>query len=599
MTKQIIISLLGLATVAMLISQKDKSTVKPTNFYVLDSNKHTICSVYVSPIGQVNIPSKKNQVAYLSASKDSSEILMKFNLKSGNHEYLFNESNSIHTETAHLKKLSHAKYRSKSPSISMSMSEFESDDVMSIHEDKMTIEPAASKTDGLAITTAPKSGVITAGIWNDLENWEQYYKTYPNTYSFWGIDFNEKRFSVEILNPDKSPAIGLKLALKNKLGNIVWQTQTDNRGYAELWCNIFSAEKLDESNDFELFEKRGDGYRSIGKLKGTGFARSTFYLRASKTLTKKVDICFTVDATGSMGDEINHLKQDLMYIIQGLRKASPCAEIRVGSVFYRDASDEYLTRKFDFTPYPENAMMFIGNQNAGGGGDFPEAVDAGLKVANEDMNWTEDGIAKINFLILDAPPHVEAQQNIQKQIKIAAEKGIKIIPITASGIDASTEILMKQLAVATNGDYIYITDHSGVGSSHLKPTGVKENVDLLTNQMIKILAKYCSIPDCDIQNDVNVPIQNPNIVNFGNKDIIVQCFPNPATDYLDFDADYNIDEIIISTFNGVKILNVSPNEKKYRLRLPDVIPGIYIVNVKINQSNFTTKVVISNSKNQN
>ena len=113
MTKQIIISLMGLATVAMLISQKDKSTVKPTNFYVLDSNKHTICSVYVSPIGQVNIPSKKNQVAYLSASKDSSEILIKINLKSGNHEYLFNESNTIHTETAHLKKLSHAKYRSK------------------------------------------------------------------------------------------------------------------------------------------------------------------------------------------------------------------------------------------------------------------------------------------------------------------------------------------------------------------------------------------------------------------------------------------------------------------------------------------------------
>lgn len=612
MMKPIILSLMGVAAMSVLVSQKDKSSVDSTNYYVLDSNKHTICSVYVSPIGQVNISSQKQQLAYLSRSKDSLGILMGFKLRAGNNNYLFNQVAHLPTYDGKLydgeyafeddarKKVvpfekSRMTMKSKAPSREMSVMDVESA-AAPISESAIEHRDYTVTKDVTSIKASP--GVVTAGLWSDLENWSKYFNTYPSTHSFWGLDFNKKRFSVEILNPDKTPAIGVTLILKKATGESIWQTQTDNRGYAELWSGIYSSDKIDEKGSYQLFEKRAENQRLLGKLKETGFARSTFFLGTAKTSPKKVDICFTVDATGSMGDEISYLKEDMMYIIQSLRKASPCTEIRVGSVFYRDKGDEYVTRKFDFSPYAENALMFIGDQSAGGGGDFPEAVEEGLRVSNEELNWSTEAVAKINFLVLDAPPHANEQAKIQEQIRIAALRGIKIIPITASGIDASTEILMKQMAIATNGEYLYITDHSGVGGGHLKPTGVKENVDLLTNQVIKVLKKFCLTPDCNPEQEPNNPHQDPNYVNFGTKDVIIQCYPNPATEYLDFEGNNVINEISIRAFNGQEILNVKPLDKKYRLKLPLVKPGIYAVTVIINQKYFNTKIVIQPSNGQ-
>ena len=609
MMKPIILSLMGVAAMSVLVSQKDKNSVNSTNFYVLDSNKHTICSVYVSPIGQVNISSQKQQLAYLSRSKDSNGIIMGFRLRPGNKNYQFNQVSEIRefntrfssddikglSTVSHMGK--HKVISIKSKSSSKSMPEMDVETVArSISESKIEYKEPMEHDEGTSIKA--RSGVVTAGLWSDLENWDKYFTTYPITHGFWGLDFTKKRFSVEILNPDKTPAIGVTLILKKASGESIWQTQTDNRGYAELWSGIYSSDKIDEKESYQLFEKRTENYRPLGKLKETGFARSTFFLNTAQTSPKKVDICFTVDATGSMGDEINYLKEDMMHIIQSLKKSSPCTEIRVGSVFYRDKGDEYVTRKFDFSPYAENALMFIGNQNAGGGGDFPEAVEEGLRVSNEELNWSIEAVAKINFLILDAPPHANEQGKIQEQIRIAAVKGIKIIPITASGIDASTEILMKQMAIVTNGEYLYITDHSGVGGSHLKPTGVKENVDLLTNQVIKVLKKFCSTPDCNPDQEPNNPQQDPNYVNFGSKDVIIQCYPNPATEFLDFEGNNIIDEISIRAFNGQEILNIKPLNKKYRLKLPIVKPGIYVVTVNINQRYFNTKIVIQPTNGQ-
>jgi hypothetical protein len=59
-----------------------------------------------------------------------------------------------------------------------------------------------------------------------------------------------------------------------------------------------------------------------------------------------------------------------------------------------------------------------------------------------------------------------------------------------------------------------------------------------------------------------------------------------------------INEISIRAFNGQEILNVKPLDKKYRLKLPLVKPGIYAVTVIINQKYFNTKIVIQPSNGQ-
>ncbi len=156
--------------------------------------------------------------------------------------------------------------------------------------------------------------------------------------------------------------------------------------------------------------------------------------------------------------------------------------VRYGSVFYRDKADEYVTRKFDFSDKAEDLIGFIKNQQANGGGDTPEAVVEAMQVSIDELKWSSENSTKIMFLILDAPPH-QSEENTKKlyeKIKSAAKKGITIIPLAASDTDKETEYLMRTFALLTNGTYTFLTNDSGIGNDHIKPTAASYEVENLT-----------------------------------------------------------------------------------------------------------------------
>lgn len=99
------------------------------------------------------------------------------------------------------------------------------------------------------------------------------------------------------------------------------------------------------------------------------------------------------------------------------------------------------------------------------------------------------------FLLLDAPPHL-TQENvslIKNQIKKAQEKGIKIIPIVASGADKNVEFLMRFFSLSTNGTYVFLTDDSGIGNPHIKPTTPEYKVEKLNDLIVRLIKKYSGI----------------------------------------------------------------------------------------------------------
>jgi len=101
-------------------------------------------------------------------------------------------------------------------------------------------------------------------------------------------------------------------------------------------------------------------------------------------------------------------------------------------------------------------------------------------------------VNRLLFLILDAPPH-DGQEQISRIHKIVAEaqkKGVRIIPVSASGIDRSTEFFLRFLAVSTNSTYIFITNDSGIGLPHLVPTVGEYTVEYLNNLMVRLITKY-------------------------------------------------------------------------------------------------------------
>ena len=335
------------------------------------------------------------------------------------------------------------------------------------------------------------SGIITAGEWNDLKNWSfwknildgQEYATMPD---YWNI-YTNNRISVNILN-NNNPVINAKVELL-KDANVVWTSRTDNLGMAELWIGSFQ-----KSTDIDIESYSLRVNNNVIDTDLSLFDTETMKINISDNPgeTNKVEISFIVDATGSMGDELEFLKEDLKNVIERVKQNNSQVNISTSTVFYRDEEDEYVIRKSEFTQDLDETIRFINKQKADGGGDFPEAVHTALDVGINQLLWSEDAKTRLIFLLLDAPPHYtdEIVEDIHLSLSKACKKGIRIIPVTASGIDKETEFLMRFISVLTNGTYVFITDDSGVGGDHLEPTIGDYQVEYLNNLMIRLINKY-------------------------------------------------------------------------------------------------------------
>ena len=79
---------------------------------------------------------------------------------------------------------------------------------------------------------------------------------------------------------------------------------------------------------------------------------------------------------------------------------------------------------------------------------------------------------------------------MQAAVNAAAEKGIHLIPVVASNADRETELFGRALAIMTNGTYVFLTDHSGVGYSHIAASVGNYEVELLNKLLIRLIEYY-------------------------------------------------------------------------------------------------------------
>ncbi|WP_304290029.1 vWA domain-containing protein [Capnocytophaga leadbetteri] len=336
----------------------------------------------------------------------------------------------------------------------------------------------------------PQGGLVTAGEWNDLDNWAFYQKTlmkepfkgFPDDWQM----YTNHRIAVALTAKNKPAANATVTLFRNDTP--IWTAKTDNLGRAELWVGAFQKEK--ELNPTLLRLKVNEQWVSTATISETQVNR----IALDETLpspTNQVQIAFMVDATGSMGDELEFLKMDLKKVINEVQKTNTQLKISTATVFYRDEGDEYVVKHSPFTEDINQTTEFISQQRADGGGDFPEAVDKALVQLNQ-LQWQPEARTRIAFLVLDAPPHNKPAviNSIQYSVKTAAASGIKLIPVVASGIDKTTEFLMRFIAMYTNGTYVFITDHSGIGNKHLEPSVGEYQVEKLSDLMVRLIKKY-------------------------------------------------------------------------------------------------------------
>ncbi len=122
-----------------------------------------------------------------------------------------------------------------------------------------------------------------------------------------------------------------------------------------------------------------------------------------------LDVVFAIDATGSMKNDIETLKNELLPAL--LKEFENAESVRFGLLFYRDYGDNfnYKSLPVKFFGFTDNLTTFDKNLksikiNGKEGGDIPEAVYEAIYSATEFYNWRL-GVNRRIILIGDAEPH--------------------------------------------------------------------------------------------------------------------------------------------------------------------------------------------------
>ena len=186
-------------------------------------------------------------------------------------------------------------------------------------------------------------------------------------------------------------------------------------------------EVLDEPEIFEEPEVveeviLTDNYNPVASEKFSEISKEMIYSKGPESLiedigkiletfvkAEKLDIVFAIDATGSMKDDIDKLRADLIPEIK--RIFSKEKDVRIAVLFYRDYGDTFKymdlpVKCFDFTRNFETfkeqlySIKILGKE----GGDIPEAVYEAMFAASEFYKWRGDAQKEI-ILIGDAEPH--------------------------------------------------------------------------------------------------------------------------------------------------------------------------------------------------
>lgn len=338
------------------------------------------------------------------------------------------------------------------------------------------------------------SGIVTAGSFDD-NLYPQFFRAFANKAGqnpFVGTisgQFLGRRVEIFVKNGQGAPVgnARIRVSPEGQAGGIDLITRTDGRAVF-----ISSLDRLETAGPLAITATAPGGPPVIQVVQ-PGADRCTIVLpAASASPPRNLDIAIVLDTTGSMGDEIRFLKAEVKDIAAKLRDKFPNVNQRFSLVCYRDIGmgDEYVTRTFDFTSNLNEFHANLSKQTAGGGGDTPEAMQKGLEDAVK-LQWRDDDTARLVFLIADAPPHVGDAGTTLAHVNALRKRGVTVYPIFASSNDASaseaTELIMRGSAMATGGQYIFLTNDSGVGDSHGEPHIPYYQVEKLNVLMVRLI----------------------------------------------------------------------------------------------------------------
>jgi Mg-chelatase subunit ChlD len=195
---------------------------------------------------------------------------------------------------------------------------------------------------------------------------------------------------------------------------------------------------------------------------------------AQLAATPIIDVVFVLDTTGSMGGLIETAKEKIWSIATTMTSAQQTPNIRIGLVGFRDRGDEYVSRVIDLSEDLDSVYASLMDFEANGGGDGPESVNKALYDAVHGVSWSQDPSAyQVVFLVGDAPPHMDYQNEVQypEILASAAQKGIVVNTIQCGDLPITLDS-WQTIAGLGNGSFFQV-EQAGSAVAYTSPYDAK------------------------------------------------------------------------------------------------------------------------------
>ena len=338
----------------------------------------------------------------------------------------------------------------------------------------------------------PADEPVTVGMVDDNADFGAYRQyTARSRVEYSPLDVSERHL-LQVRDAQGRPVPDAAITVRAEGGQAAAWLRTDSAGRAWLHPNSFDPQGSARYRVSVQQEAASSGpgagqpaSASATLRRGQKSALEITLPQARPPDAARLDLLFMVDATGSMDDEIDKLKRSLHDIVRQLAQLPSQPDLCLGLVAYRDQGDDFYVRGWDFTNDTDAFQRVLEQLQAGGGSDMPEAMNAALHTAVQQMSWRGPGVSRMLIALADAPPHLDTDEPpYPPQLLAAAGKGIKIFGVGASGLNAQGEFIQRQMAQYTGGRFIFLT-YARAGDAQSGPG--RETVHDVQNYSVQTL----------------------------------------------------------------------------------------------------------------
>ena len=298
---------------------------------------------------------------------------------------------------------------------------------------------------------------VTAGMVDDNADFSEYLAFRARTQVQHRERDVRERYLLEVKARDGTAGHDVEVMVRSDQGAAMW-ARTDTAGRVWIHPDAFDPA---HAGRYEVVARSGNELISTTLTRGQ---KSSLELRFQAVAQRvanaraQLDLVFLVDATGSMGDEIDKLRGSLQTIVQQISSLPSRPDLCLGLVAYRDKGDEFLIKSHDLSNNVQGFQGALNQLRADGGGDYPEAMNEAFDDTVQNISWRGNGATRLVVLLADAPPHLDYNGPQYDNTMVAAlGKGIKVFSVGASSLDKQGEYIQRQIAQYTGGRFVFLT----------------------------------------------------------------------------------------------------------------------------------------------